>query len=111
MPKRIPISLIIVVFIVSLSVVVNWVRERRQVQGTARIAASGQSEMFRHEEDARESVNEQKANDCDEWAHMSFRQKQANYRTDPKRWDRCLCEGEGCELDRVYLTGKSRALK
>jgi len=44
--------------------------------------------------------------DCEAWNSMSVKQKKKAYRADPKRWDRCLCEGESCELDRLYITGK-----
>jgi len=44
--------------------------------------------------------------DCEAWASMNVKQKKRNYRADPTRWDGCLCEGESCELDRLYITGK-----
>ncbi len=45
-------------------------------------------------------------NDCAEWVRVSFRQKQIRYRAEPERWGRCICEGDACDLDRLYLTGR-----
>ena len=92
--KRIPISLIMAVFIISLSLVVTWVPERGPVSNHAGVMAGKTRER------------EQQINDCDAWAGMSFKEKKGHYRGDPERWARCLCEGEGCALDRIYLTGR-----
>ncbi len=50
-------------------------------------------------------LEEEEATDCQAWAQVSFRQKIKRYRANPARWARCLCDGEACELDRLYLTG------
>ena len=77
MAKRIPVSLIVVVLIFSLSIVVKWSRERRPPLSTARMVANNRGEAFCHGDEALESIDGQKANDCDGWAHMSSGQKQA----------------------------------
>lgn len=106
MVKRIPISLIMVVLIISLSIIVRWVRERGPEANGTHIVASNRADVFRGAPEHKIPKKEQQINDCDAWAGMSFKEKNRNYRLDPERWARCLCAGEGCELDRLYLTGR-----
>ena len=85
MAKRIPVSLILAALIITLPLVVSWVRERGP---SPRIMAQWQIK------------------DCDRWTAMNVKEKKRNYRADPGRWVRCLYGEQDSELDRVYITGK-----
>lgn len=94
MVKRIPISLIVVALIISLSLVVTWISERGSESNHAGVVAG------------KTRVKQQPIKDCDGWAGMNAKEKKRYYRADPGRWARCLHEQESSELDRVYITGK-----
>ena len=104
--KRIPVTVIVVVLIISFFVIMRWIGQRDQEANRVRIVATNRTDVLRGAPEHKVREKEQQINDCDGWAGMSFRDKKAKYRADPERWARCLCEGEGCELDRIYLTGK-----
>ena len=101
--KRIPVALIVVALIISLAIVVRWIDPRGN---RVRVLASNSSDTLRGAPENQMREKETQANDCDQWAGMSFKEKKTKYQVDPERWAGCLCEGEGCELDRIYLTGR-----
>ena len=100
------VAVIVVVLIISLGIIVRWIDERDREANRPRIVASNRTDALRGAPEHKIREKEQQIDDCDGWAGMSFRDKKAKYRADPERWARCLCEGEGCELDRIYLTGR-----
>ncbi|MGD0238411.1 MAG: hypothetical protein ABSC55_28230 [Syntrophorhabdales bacterium] len=104
--KRMPVVVIVVLLIISFSVIMRWIDKRDREANRARIVASNRTDALRGAPEHKIPEQEQQINDCDAWAGMSFKEKTRNYRLDPERWARCLCEGEGCELDRLYLTGR-----
>jgi len=106
MTKKIPVSLIVVLLIISLSIVVGWVRERGPESTGARMVANSHPVALWDVPEDKTRVKEQPVKDCDAWAGMNVKEKKGKYRADPERWARCLCQGEGCELDRLYITGK-----
>jgi hypothetical protein len=106
MAKRIPVSLIVVTLIISLAIIMRWVRERGPEPNRVHIVASNSTDALRGAPESPIREKQHQINDCDAWAGMSFKEKNRNYRVDPERWARCLCDDESCELDRIYLTGR-----
>jgi hypothetical protein len=104
--KRIPISLIVVVLIITLPIIVKWVREKVPEPDGTHVAASNHADTFRGDPTNKLYKKEQQTKDCDEWANMNVKEKKRNYRADPERWARCLYEEEVSGVDRVYITGK-----
>jgi hypothetical protein len=103
--KRMPVAVIVVLLIISLFVVMRWIDERDAKGKGTRIVASNRTDALRGAPEHPMRGMEQ-IDDCDAWAGMSFGEKKRNYRVDPERWARCLCDDESCELDRLYLTGR-----
>ena len=106
MPKKMPASLIVVMVIISLSIVVVWVGKRDPGPNAAGLMAGNQYDAFRDVPENTIPENQQRIQDCDRWTDMNLREKRGRYRADPERWAKCLCEGEGCKFDRLYITGK-----
>ncbi|HME46424.1 MAG TPA: hypothetical protein VKF36_25295 [Syntrophorhabdales bacterium] len=104
MQKRIPVSIMVVVLIISLAIFVRWMGERNGSR--SQIVASSHADVLRGALGNNVGKKEHQIDDCDAWAGMNVKEKKRNYRANPKRWTRCLCEEEGCELDRLYITGK-----
>ncbi len=84
---KVPVSLVVVVLIISLAVLAGRFSERKREANILEVATGH-------------------LQDCDAWASMDVKQKKRNYKADPKRWSECLCESQECEFDRVYITGK-----
>ncbi len=93
-PKKVALSLIVVMLAVSVCVLVKWLHERGPELIAAQLMAGSTVTV------------QQQREDCAAWAGMSFKQKKTKYRNDPGRWSTCLCEGDECRLDRLYVTGK-----
>lgn len=93
------------VLIISLSVIVKWVRERGPEPNGTHIVVSNHTDGFGGDPTNKLYAKEQQTKYCDEWANMNVKEKKRYYRADPERWARCLYEGKGSEFDRVYITG------
>ena len=88
MPKRASKVLILMALMIALFILVVKLEDRKREARDLQVVAA-------------------QLQDCEAWASMNVKQKKRNYRADPSRWSGCLCEdGVGCELDRLYITGR-----
>jgi len=114
-PKKVTVALVVVALVLSVSLVARWVHERGPGLSGPPVIANNNADAARGIPEIRIAVRAipgpdthsalQESQDCAAWAAMSVKEKKKAYRTDPRRWDVCVCEAEGCLVD-SYVTGK-----